>query len=270
MPRKDRTADAIRMAGMLAQGMTLQRIGDHFGLTRERVRQLVTKLGAEDSRRAFLRAIKADEAQNKAAAFEARIRAKWAVSVDVWRQCRADGVVRMFEQQRKHAAMRGIEWGLTFGQWLAIWQASGKLDQRGRGKGRYCMSRIKDTGGYVLGNVHIQTTVENSREAVAKWTGKVKANRGVFMLYPGTLAPWCARYGRTGIGRYATEEEAVKARDEWMRANASTIKRATPYRTASGKYQGYCGRTYLGLFNTVEEVNEAKRAHLARASEAAA
>lgn len=203
---------ALRMVEMMKQGLTLQKVGEHFGITRERVRQIITKAGHKDARRALLDADKAECEARKAAAFEARIREKWGVPIDVWRQCRADGLVRMYESQKAHAGMRAIEWRLTFGQWLAIWQASGKLGLRGRGKGRYCMSRIKDAGGYVLGNVHIQLATENSREAVEKWRGKTKANRGVFLLYPGTSRPWCARAGKVNLGRHATEEEAAAAR----------------------------------------------------------
>ncbi|MFN9476094.1 hypothetical protein [Acidovorax sp.] len=58
-----------------------------------------------------------------------------------------------------------IEMKLTFEQWLQIWMDSGKLEQRGRGKGGYCMARHDDLGDYEVGNVSIKSIVENSREA---------------------------------------------------------------------------------------------------------
>lgn len=63
------------------------------------------------------------------------------------------------------AKYRGIEFHLTFEEWWDIWNQSGKYEQRGRGAGKYCMSRKNDTGPYALGNVYIQTIDDNNREA---------------------------------------------------------------------------------------------------------
>jgi len=60
------------------------------------------------------------------------------------------------------AKYRGIDFYLSFDEWNDIWQASGKWDVRGRGKGKYCMSRVNDTGAYAVGNVFIQLTTQNS------------------------------------------------------------------------------------------------------------
>jgi hypothetical protein len=59
-----------------------------------------------------------------------------------------------------------VEMRLTFEEWLAIWEASGMWDQRGRLKGMYCMARIGDIGHYETGNVRIITNGDNAREAV--------------------------------------------------------------------------------------------------------
>lgn len=58
-----------------------------------------------------------------------------------------------------------IEMKLSFTQWLAIWVDSGHLNNRGRGKGKYVMSRINDLGHYELGNVFIQLHTENVSQA---------------------------------------------------------------------------------------------------------
>ncbi len=64
-----------------------------------------------------------------------------------------------------------IEFRLSFDEWFAIWQASGKLEQRGRCVGQYCMSRVNDTGHYEVGNVFIQQHSNNIRQGL---TGKTR------------------------------------------------------------------------------------------------
>ena len=76
-----------------------------------------------------------------------------------------------YNQQKAHAKQRGIEFLLTFEQWLELWTKSGHLNERGRGAGAYNMCRIADQGPYAIGNVFIGTTEQNSREGNL---GKVK------------------------------------------------------------------------------------------------
>lgn len=66
-----------------------------------------------------------------------------------------------FVEQRKNARKRGIPWQLTFDEWKAIWDASGRWRQRGRGAKRYCMGRKGDVGAYHADNVIIISNAEN-------------------------------------------------------------------------------------------------------------
>ena len=68
-----------------------------------------------------------------------------------------------YKMQEQNALARGIQFLLSFEQWLAIWTESGKLDQRGRGADRFCMCRNGDVGPYEVGNVFIGTGRENVR-----------------------------------------------------------------------------------------------------------
>ena len=70
-----------------------------------------------------------------------------------------------FHCQRNSAFDRGIEWELTFDEWLDIWQSSGHLEERGRGVGKYCMSRFGDIGPYSANNVFIQLWTDNTSQA---------------------------------------------------------------------------------------------------------
>ena len=69
-----------------------------------------------------------------------------------------------YTDHQNNAARRGIEFNLSFAEWLLIWEESGKFEQRGRGAGTYCMSRIGDIGPYELGNVFIQLNKVNTSE----------------------------------------------------------------------------------------------------------
>lgn len=70
-----------------------------------------------------------------------------------------------FRQQRSNASGRGIEFLLTFDEWLEIWTNSGHLEMRGKRAGHYCMARIGDTGPYAVGNVEIIPFGDNVRIA---------------------------------------------------------------------------------------------------------
>lgn len=65
-----------------------------------------------------------------------------------------------------NAIGRDLKMELTFEQWYDIWLQSGHWEQRGRGKGKYCMSRIGDKGNYSLGNVFIQSIEQNSKDNI--------------------------------------------------------------------------------------------------------
>lgn len=69
-----------------------------------------------------------------------------------------------FIAQRQNACRRGIEWNLTFDEWWKIWEESGKWDLRGRGIGKFCMSRILDNGPYSKENVRILSFQKNSKQ----------------------------------------------------------------------------------------------------------
>jgi transposase len=207
---------AERMASMFRQGLTLTQIGEHFGVTRQRVEQVLRRdfgiKGTDGG--ANVRA--AAKKQAKQARLDAASLVRWGMPFEEARQHRRDGSIRIFESQRNCAKQRGIAWHLSFAQWLEVWNLSGKWELRGRGKGRYCMSRIKDSGGYEVGNVHIQLSTENNSQGVAKVRGNRAANIGVWKLYPKSSKPWVAKVSKALVGTFATEAEAVAARNAFI------------------------------------------------------
>lgn len=227
-----------KMIDMHRQGVSMADIGVKFKMTRERVRQLLARhaITAKDGGGAIRRKLSGQTEEVRRAAVRARVEAKWGVPYELARELRANGTIGAFTSQRNGAKNRGIPWSLTFAQWYAIWQTSGKMHLRGRGKGTYCMSRLEDSGGYELGNVHVQLTVENSREAVEQWRGKTKPIPGVFCLYPGLAKPWLAKFGKVKLGFHATAEEAGAAREAYMR------ERGITYFSSLGRGRGYSVR----------------------------
>ena len=69
-----------------------------------------------------------------------------------------------FNAHKSNAKRRGVEFLLTFEQWVDIWSESGKWDERGRGADKYCMCRIGDKGAYSVGNVFIGQGKHNVRD----------------------------------------------------------------------------------------------------------
>lgn len=72
---------------------------------------------------------------------------------------------QMYKGQKRRARLRGIQFDLTYEEWLNIWQISGHFHERGCRKGQYNMARNGDIGPYAVGNVSIIRHEENSREA---------------------------------------------------------------------------------------------------------
>jgi transposase len=265
-----------KIISMHRQGVSMAKIASQYEVSRERVRQILARYGvtAKDGGGAVT---KKKKTQTKLAARQAKCFAKYGVSLEVYKEASKSGLALAFRRQQNAAHGRGIGWDLRFGDWLTIWQESGKLELRGRGIGHYCMSRVNDSGGYELGNVHIQLCTENNSEFIIKNKGKRNANPGVYLMYPGLSRPWSAKVSKKHIGNFATEEEAIAARNEYLRTRPPVIRRGAAGRKYGpggnghlGRGLGYqrlpsgfkvmVGRKYLGIFKTEEAAIAARAA----------
>lgn len=70
-----------------------------------------------------------------------------------------------FSVQRHNAGRRGIEWELTFEQWLEWW--GDDIERRGVHPGDLQMQRIADAGPYALGNIKKGTPKQNAQTRAA-------------------------------------------------------------------------------------------------------
>ena len=67
---------------------------------------------------------------------------------------------RAYLSQKHNARRRGIEFRLSFDQWMTFWGAD--IDRRGRGECNLQMQRIADAGAYEIGNIKKGTPKQNT------------------------------------------------------------------------------------------------------------
>jgi hypothetical protein len=157
---------------------TMEEIGAMYGLTRERVRQLIKRHGVtkvNSGRRMRVTEEKFDKAHKTREKRERFFQVKWGMSESDFLRLNDDRLINgygsksmAFKEQRRNARLRGLEFTLTFEQWVGIWNDSGKWHKRGVGKGKYSMGRRNDSGGYTLGNVFIVGNEQNAADYQAE------------------------------------------------------------------------------------------------------
>lgn len=164
------------MVLLYRKGKTLEQIGRKYGITRERVRQLLTRLGlsADDGGRSIREFLRTGERAASAAKCqadrEARHFAKFGMpraaldAISQLRRSHPQHPLRKYFGQISNAKKRGIAWQMTFADWWRIWQESGHWEERGNGTG-YCMARWADDGPYSPENVYICTIAQNFRDS---------------------------------------------------------------------------------------------------------
>lgn len=165
-------------------GLTMTQIGEIHGMTRERVRQILKKqgfAGPDGGQSLGARAKRVARAAAVAKRRDMRCLQSYGCSYAAIESICGAGVeltkhsaTRKYAQQTKNAAARGVEFSMTFPQWWAVWQASGKWNERGRGMG-YVMARTGDVGPYAIGNVYICTQSQNSKDSYLKTPASVRS-----------------------------------------------------------------------------------------------
>ncbi|MDP1702605.1 MAG: hypothetical protein Q8L53_16835 [Aestuariivirga sp.] len=168
-------------------GRTLQDIGTENNMTRERVRQIITKFHGRVKKlggHAVMGKI------NLAARLVRRNQLclkKYGCSLEQFAvlkkfHCemrkRGDSYtvspIGAFFTQKKNAKNREIEWKLSLWEWWAIWQQSGHWLDRGRTADAYVMCRRGDVGPYSVENVYIDTASHNCASIRANLLAKAE------------------------------------------------------------------------------------------------
>lgn len=152
---------AIKMEVLYRDGQTLEQIGAIFGVSKERVRQLISTRGVTrkdggKSKQKQSRMVLAVEKK------EARCLAQYGCSLKQREEIAASRMMSGYSRQRTNAIIRGVEWKITPWEWWCIWRDSGHAKERGRLRDNYVMARLGDAGAYEVGNVEIITASQNS------------------------------------------------------------------------------------------------------------
>jgi transposase-like protein len=217
---KDR---AQTMLALYREGYTLAVIGAQFGISRERVRQLMTKHFGTRQNDGGQHAVAAKRAEKALARRNAECLRRNGCSLEQYQEIMEAGRRAFaasgsrykhpsyaFKGQRNNARHRKIEWHLTFWEWWTIWQRSGHWGQRGIHSGEYVMCRNGDTGPYAVWNVYIALSAENVS------SGKSKKDKslpiGVRRADSGRYTAVRYLEGKNrGLGTYDTPELAYAA-----------------------------------------------------------
>ena len=102
---------------------------------------------------------------------------------------------KAYRHQMDGAKGRGIPWEFTIETWWAVWEKSGKWEQRGRGMDKFVMGRFGDIGPYSPSNVYICTGLDNRRDSANNMqTKEWAAGRAPKRVYIGASDERVARY----------------------------------------------------------------------------
>jgi len=153
----------LAITRLYAGGRTLEEVGSRYGISRERVRQILRLLGVSvgDSLRHQRAQNKLRDVQRKHLDYMKRIERKYGMSYANFLRINkiVNGqrrrIVDIYHYSRCSARRNKTRWNLTFPQWHDIWKHSGKIDYIGRQEGEYILWRIDKTKGFILGNVRV-------------------------------------------------------------------------------------------------------------------
>lgn len=200
-------------------GETMQEIAESYGLSRERVRQVLALNGMDSTDGGQL-----VKTMKRRLAFETRRDREYLARfgcgwdeykklLEIGREMMAKGIScertpsGAYRKQKYTAKVRGIEWHLTLWQWWTIWQESGRWEDRGRGNG-YVMCRKGDQGAYSVDNVYIAPARHNNSHTKNKFNG---LPTGVNKIKGRYVAAIQVDGVKETLGVYGTPEDAHRA-----------------------------------------------------------
>lgn len=138
--------------------------------------------------------------------------------------------VRAYKVHANNAAQRGIAFELTFEEWWGMWEPH--YERRGLAIGCMVMCRDGDVGPYAVGNVRIDTNLENARER-----GAIQAANRVEPVLTNAQRQKAFKESMKAAGyvkleAYVTKEQRQKFRelggDEWLQKKIDAAKVPSP------------------------------------------
>jgi Sigma-70, region 4 len=162
-------------------GMTLDEIGKKHGITRERVRQIMTKIYGRVSCHGGGAIKAAKRAKQDIEAMDEKSLKLRGCTFAQYQFLRdhPDKPTIIYGSQRNNSKQRGIEWKFNLWTWWTAWQDSGKWPRRGRTVNDYVMARFLDYGPYSPDNVYFITASNNSKSI-----GTNRSLKGIPLKHP--------------------------------------------------------------------------------------
>lgn len=171
--------NAVHAETMYRDGFTLQSIGENFGVSRERIRQVLKKrsvFGQDGGAKVRGEKRRQQVVRNIAERRAATILRNWgltpeeyeAIAVQYGDASQKRSPFNRYRLQQRSSGRRKIKWEFTFPEWWEVWQNSGKWPMRGAGKDKFVMARLRDMGPYRSDNVEIITGSQNSRDFIQR------------------------------------------------------------------------------------------------------
>lgn len=166
-----------RICALFRDGRTILQIGDEFGLSKQRVQQILSKAGVRRGHGGRCILVRRRNTA-KGIARDARTVATYGcdratlIEVNGGPPSRAGCLAAQYVRQKCGAGYRGIEWRMTFPEWVKVWVESGHLAERGCRANAYVMARHGDVGPYAVGNIYFTTMAGNASDYQAWRNGK--------------------------------------------------------------------------------------------------
>lgn len=94
---------------------------------------------------------------------------------------RKRSVLELYENQKRHALNRGIEFQFSLDEWATWWEENLGNDwqkKRGRRRGQFVMARNGDKGPYAPGNVRCILCTDNQKEQISNGSSGAGWNKG--------------------------------------------------------------------------------------------
>lgn len=153
----------IEICKLFKSGETQSGIASIFGVSQERIRQILEENGLKGKDGGLRKKVEARERKK-----QLRFIKKYGCTKEQFDSIKGHYTEKnkspwcAYKSQRRNAMSRGVEWNFVFWEWWQVWCESGRWNLRGRGSSRYCMCRTGDIGPYERSNVYIGTVTHNS------------------------------------------------------------------------------------------------------------
>lgn len=159
--RDKRDAEIVRLYTQEAQ--TMEQIGDLFNVNKERIRQILNchNITKHDGGASLRRAIanQSKDADKQAAKKKRCLRLYGCTPEERdnygW-HARSGTLTYKYKVFKHNCINRKIVFKLTLLEWIEIWMQSNHLAEMGTGKGRYYMTTIDKSQGYIYANTIVK------------------------------------------------------------------------------------------------------------------